>query len=89
MPLAIHTRYHAATEKLGSRISATCRRVNKTYRIYLPFPHELHGEACHEAAAKLLQEEHLQFTADWPDSSLKLAGETLDGHGFVFTIGAY
>jgi hypothetical protein len=86
MPLAIHTRYHGLTETRGSRISATCRRGDKTYRVYLPFPHDLHGEACHEAAAKLLQEEHLQFTADWPHSSLNLAGETLDGRGFVFAI---
>ena len=88
MTLAIHTRFHPATGTRGARIGATSVRMGRTERISIGYPHELTGVDVHAAAAKALVTEKLQFTRDWPDSSLRYCGETLDGKGFVFSVGA-
>jgi hypothetical protein len=47
---AITTKYHGATDAHGSRISASV----STKRVYIPYPHELHGAKAHAAAARAL-----------------------------------
>jgi hypothetical protein len=42
----IHTKYHGATNYRGSRISAT----DGDRTIYISYPHELSGDAVHDAA---------------------------------------
>ncbi len=88
MTLAIHTRYLPATDTRGARIIATARRVNRITRAAIPYPHELSGVDCYAQAAKTLMESKLGFTRDWPDTSLRYCGETLDGKGYVFSVGA-
>jgi hypothetical protein len=46
----IVTKYHGATEVRGSRISAT----SDWAKVWIPYPHELSGEAVHAAAARAL-----------------------------------
>ena len=46
----ITTKYHGATEVRGSRISAT----SDWAKVWIPYPHELTGEAVHAAAAHAL-----------------------------------
>jgi hypothetical protein len=52
------------------------------------FDHALDGVARHAAAARALIESKLGFTRDWPDTSFRYCGETADGRGYVFSIGA-
>lgn len=47
---AIRTTYHGPTNTLGSRIKATCAAGS----LYIPYPHELSGQAVHRAAADAL-----------------------------------
>jgi len=48
---AIVTKYHGATNTRGSRIVAkACGGV----KVSIPYPHDLNGEAVHEAAALAL-----------------------------------
>ena len=48
---AIVTKYRAATNNKGSRVTATaCGGV----KVSIPYPHELSGEDVHRAAANLL-----------------------------------
>jgi len=48
---AIVTKYHGATDTRGSRVTATaCGGV----KVSIPYPHDLNGEAVHEAAALAL-----------------------------------
>jgi hypothetical protein len=47
---AIVTKYLSATNTKGARIKATCDAGSIT----IPYPHELSGEAVHEAAAMAL-----------------------------------
>ena len=48
---AIVTKYHGATDKKGSRVTATaCGGL----KVSIPYPHELSGEAVHMAAAAAL-----------------------------------
>lgn len=49
---AITTKYIPCTNTKGSRIKATCERGSIT----IPHPHELSGEAAHEAAVNALCE---------------------------------
>ena len=46
----IVTNYHGATEVRGSRISA----ASEWAKVWIPYPHELSGEAVHAAAARAL-----------------------------------
>jgi hypothetical protein len=86
MSLAIHTRYHGATDTRGARISATCTRVNRTHKIYVGVDHALDGVARHAVAARELIIRHFPHTAEWSDPRMYYAGETLDGKGYVFTV---
>ena len=88
MTLAIHTRFHPATDTRGARIGATCVRMGRIERFSIGYPHELTGVDAHAAAAKAIIASKLQFARDWPDSSLRYCGETLDGKGYVFSVGA-
>ena len=47
---AIKTKYIPATETKGSRIKATAASKS----LYLPYPHELSGQAVYRAAAEAL-----------------------------------
>ena len=88
MALAIHTRYHGPTDTKGARISATCRRMNITHRVYVPFAHELDCVSRHHAAARALIEREMAWAQKWDDTTMRFAGETLDGNGYVFAYGA-
>lgn len=87
MSIAIHTKYTPSTSTRGNRITATARRINRTERVSIPYPHDLSGVDCYAAAAKALAEK-LTFTRDWSDHTLRYCGETLDGKGYVFSVGA-
>ena len=50
---AIVTKYHSATDTRGSRVTA---KAIGGLRISIPYPHDLSGEAVHEAAALALME---------------------------------
>jgi len=47
---AIHTKYITQTDKLGSRIKATCERGSIT----ISYPHGLHGDEVHRDAVRQL-----------------------------------
>ena len=88
MALAIHTRYIPSSDTKGARISASCVRMGRTERVIVPFDHALDGVARHAVAARALITRKFGFTRDWPDTSFRYCGETLDGNGFVFSVGA-
>lgn len=69
---AITTKYHGPTETRGARISARDMDGN---RVFIPYPHELSGEAVHlEAARALCRKMH--WTGDLAGGATK--------HGYVF-----
>jgi len=71
---AIITKYHGSTDTSGSRISASV----STKRVYIPYPHELHGSKAHEVAArKLMQDIGLEY---WHPLHV---GETAQGYIFL------
>ena len=78
MPIAIHTRYLPATMRRPSRVKASVRRPDGRIESVI-FAID-YGNDTHEAAANELRARH------WPAHSMHLAGETLDGRGYVFTI---
>jgi hypothetical protein len=88
MTLAIHTRYVPATDTRGARIRASCTRLNRKTSVMAPFDHALDGAARHAAVARALIESKPGFTRDWPDTSFRYCGETADGKGYVFSVGA-
>ena len=47
----ITTKYYGPTNNRGARIKATCELGSKT----IPYPYELSGDACHQAAADALR----------------------------------
>jgi hypothetical protein len=71
---AIVTKFLPCTDTKGSRIKASAEGVKS---VTIPYPHELSGEACHEAAALALCEKY-----GW---NFPLVGGGLpDGTGFAF-----
>ena len=70
----ITTKYHGPTDTKGSRISATC----EAKRIYISYPYELSGSACHALAAKTLKDK-----MKW--SGEMIGGDKKTGMVFVFT----
>jgi hypothetical protein len=75
---AIITKYIGPTETKGSRIKATCDAGSIT----IPYPHELSGEAVHEAAAMALvaKLEWDDYKGEWVCGSLPNQA----GYVFVF-----
>lgn len=71
---AIVTKYHGPTDHRGARISASDEDGNK---IYLPYPHELSGEAVHRWAAQ-----ELCKMMEWRGTLV--SGELKEGYVFVF-----
>ena len=49
---AIITKYYGPTNPMGARIKATAEGVPA---LWLPYPYELSGEACHRKAAEALR----------------------------------
>lgn len=72
---AIVTKYHPAGNTRGARISASAEGVS---RLYLSYPHELSGEACHRAAAEALCDRQ-----EWPKNLIG-GGLPAGGYAFVF-----
>lgn len=72
---AITTKYHGATDKKGSRISAHDMDGNTAS---IPYPHELSGEDVHRAAAVALCKK-----MGW--TGKMAGGSTKEGYVFVFT----
>jgi hypothetical protein len=71
---AILTKYHGPTNTKGSRISA---RDSDNNKVFIPYPHELSGEAVFKKAALALCKK-----MNW---QTKLIGGGLDnGYVFVF-----
>ena len=78
MPIAIHTRYLPATERRPSRIKASTRAPGgRIESVTIAYAYDGDG---HEEAAHALRARH------WPTLPMHLAGDTLDGRGYVFTI---
>lgn len=78
MPIAIHTRYLPATERRPIRIKASTRAPGgRIESIVITYDYDGCG---HEKAAHELRARH------WPRHAMYLAGDTLDGRGYVFTI---
>jgi len=71
---AIETRYHGPTNTRGARITASDLDGN---RVTIGYPHELSGEACHQAAADALMNK-----MGW--SGRLAGGATKRGYVFVF-----
>jgi len=71
---AIVTKYHGSTNTKGARISASV----STKRVYIPYPHELHGSKAHEAAARALLVE-----LGYPEHSKLISGGTAFGYVFL------
>lgn len=74
---AIQTKYLPATDKRGSRIKAW----NNAGSITIPYPHELHGQAVHRAAAEALAAKQGMNT---PFFGPLLGGSVPGGFVFVF-----
>lgn len=72
---AITTKYHAATDFRGSRISARAEGGNVTF---ISYPHELSGEDCYRAAADALCKK-----MGWDKLGHRLIGGGT-GNGWVF-----
>ena len=72
---AIHTKYIPASNVKGSRIKATCDAGS----IYIPYPHELSGQAVYRAAA-----EALTAKLGWTDPLL--GGGLPNNAGYVFIL---
>lgn len=73
---AIETHYVGPTNMRGARIIA--RSGSGRHRLTLPYPHELSGMACHEAAATALATK-----LGWLDGRKLVGGETVKGYCFV------
>ena len=73
---AIVTKYHPGGNTRGARISASAEGVA---RLYLSYPYELSGEACHRAAAEALCDRQ-----EWPKNLIG-GGLPTGGYAFVFT----
>ncbi len=71
---AIITKYHGPTDLNGARISASDEDSN---RVYIPYPYELDGEACHRAAA-----DELCKKMNW--AGRLIGGAIKTGYAFVF-----
>lgn len=80
MPIAIHTRVLPATDHRPSRIRAYARRGGRI--TYVQIGCATYDDDDHRAAAQALADIH------WPGQPLIRCGETLDGRGDVFSIGA-
>ena len=80
MPIAIHTRALPATATLPGRIRAYVRRGGRV--AYVTLARGSFDDDDHRAAAQALADIH------WPGQPLIRCGETLDGRGDVFSIGA-
>ena len=86
--LAIITKYHGATNRGGSRISATVRDgANWKRRVSVPYPHEVSptGDATHRVAAVAMCEKLLAegFTYTKPENLI--SGYNNGEYVFVFT----
>lgn len=92
MSVAIVTKYHGPTNYRGSRITASVpsriadRDLDQPtnplhqpshWRLTIPYPYELSGEACHRKAAHALAD-RLGWTGTL------VAGALADGYAFVF-----
>lgn len=78
MPIAIHTKFLGPTNTRGARIKASTRAPGgRIESITLAYDYDGDG---HEAAANELRARH------WPAHPMHLAGETLDGRGYVYSI---
>lgn len=73
---AIETKYVGPTNTRGARIIATTGSGH--HKLTIPYPHELSGEACHEAAAV-----ELATKLGWLDGRKLVSGETRAGYCFV------
>ena len=71
---AITTKYHGATDRRGSRISASDCDAN---RVSIPFPHELSHDDAHRKAAQALCDK-----MGWKGSMIQ--GGIKNGEVFVF-----
>lgn len=77
---AIQTKFLPATNTRGARIKAW----NSTGSITIPYPHELHGQAVHRAAAEALSAKQGTNT---PFFGKLLSGAVVGGYVFVFDNG--
>lgn len=78
MPIAIHTKFLGPTNTRGARIKASVRAPGgRIESVIVSYDYDSKG---HEKAANALRARH------WPAHPMHLAGETLDGRGYVFTI---
>lgn len=76
--IAIQTKYCGPTNTRGSRIKAwTCNG----HKVYVPYQHELSGEALYFQAAKALIE---KYKLDWDTSNICYGGTE---NGYVFCFG--
>lgn len=80
MPIAIHTKALPATDTLPGRIKAAASRGRTMVSIVVG--RGSFDDDDHRAAAQALAAIH------WPGQPLIRCGETLDGRGDVFSIGA-
>ncbi len=85
--LAIVTKYHGATNRGGSRISATVRDGNNwKRRVSVPYPHEKrHGEETFKVAAVAMCEKLTEEGFTYTKPEHLIAGYTGTGYVFVFT----
>lgn len=80
MPIAIHTRAIPATATLPGRIRAYVRRGGRV--AYVTLARGSFDDDDHKAAALALAAQY------WPGRAIVRCGETLDGRGDVYTLGA-